>query len=45
MSRLLPALMNATAVQTERSAASTPAVSFTTGDCRRRHEKLTRRAP
>jgi hypothetical protein len=40
MGQLLPALMNAAPVQAERRAASTPAVSFTTGDCRRRHEKL-----
>jgi hypothetical protein len=43
MSQLLLALNDATAVQAERRAASTPAVSFTTGDCRRRHEKRIRR--
>jgi hypothetical protein len=43
MSQLLLALMNAAAVQAERRAASTTAVPFTTGACRRRHEKPTRR--
>jgi predicted enzyme related to lactoylglutathione lyase len=43
MSQLLLALTNAAAVQAERRVASTAAVPFTTGDCRRRHEKPTRR--
>jgi hypothetical protein len=43
MSQLLLALMNAAAVQAERRAASTTAVPFTTGDCRRSREQLTQR--
>jgi hypothetical protein len=45
MSQPPPAPINAAAGQTERRAARTPAVSFTIGDRRRRHETPSGGAP